>query len=98
MINTSPLPFQPSQAKLEVNHHSLGDWTKYDERLIECVQHGDVERLKYVRFHPQLSVQSRKEHPSLPPNVPLPGQFSVSAVSANTMLSRASVIIVPKIS
>ena len=36
------------QTQLQVNHHSAADWTKYDERLIECVVNGDVEKLKYV--------------------------------------------------
>lgn len=35
-----------SQTQLQVNHHSAADWTKYDERLIECVENGDVEKLK----------------------------------------------------
>ena len=34
------------QTQLQVNHHSATDWTKYDERLIECVENGDVEKLK----------------------------------------------------
>lgn len=35
-----------SQTELEVNHHSVSDWTKYDERLIECVKNGDLEKLR----------------------------------------------------
>ena len=35
-----------SSTDLEVNHHSVVDWTKYDERLIECVKNGDVEKLR----------------------------------------------------
>ena len=34
------------QTQLQVNHHSAADWTKYDARLIECVENGDVEKLK----------------------------------------------------
>lgn len=35
-----------SQTQLQVNHHSSADWTKYDERLIECVESGDLEKLR----------------------------------------------------
>jgi len=35
-----------TQTQLQLNHHSASDWTKYDERLIECVENGDVEKLK----------------------------------------------------
>lgn len=35
-----------TQTQLQVNHHSVSDWTKYDERLIECVENGDVDKLK----------------------------------------------------
>ena len=35
-----------SQTELEVNHRSISDWTKYDERLIECVNNGDLEKLR----------------------------------------------------
>ena len=35
-----------SQTQLQVNDHSAADWTKYDERLIECVENGDVDKLR----------------------------------------------------
>lgn len=35
-----------SQTQLQVNPPCEEDWTKYDERLIECVVNGDVEKLK----------------------------------------------------
>lgn len=35
-----------SQTQLQVNYHSSADWTKYDERLIECVESGDLEKLR----------------------------------------------------
>ncbi|XP_073242284.1 uncharacterized protein [Porites lutea] len=35
-----------SQTQLQVNHHSSADWTKYDERLIECVESEDLEKLR----------------------------------------------------
>ena len=35
-----------NQTHLQVNHHSSADWTKYDERLIECVESGDLEKLR----------------------------------------------------
>lgn len=35
-----------SQTELEVNHRSVSNWTKYDERLIEWVKNGDVEKLR----------------------------------------------------
>lgn len=35
-----------NQTQLQVNPHSSADWTKYDERLIECVESGDLEKLR----------------------------------------------------
>ena len=35
-----------SQTQLQLNHHSASEWTKYDAQLIECIQNGDVEKLK----------------------------------------------------
>lgn len=34
-----------SQIELEFNHYNGSNWTKYDERLIECVKNGDSEKL-----------------------------------------------------
>ena len=35
-----------SQIELEFNHYNGSNWTKYDERLIECVKNGDSEKLQ----------------------------------------------------
>lgn len=35
-----------SQIELEFNHYNASNWTKYDERLIECVKNGDSEKLQ----------------------------------------------------
>lgn len=35
-----------SQIELDFNHDNGPNWTKYDERLIECVKNGDSEKLR----------------------------------------------------
>lgn len=35
-----------SQIELDFSHQNGSDWTKYDERLIECVKNGDTEKLR----------------------------------------------------